>query len=52
MEWLLIISGIHIILLFLKEYDKNYRKDWWMMSDEIIKYGIADKIITDLADIY
>lgn len=35
-----------------KEYDKNYRKDWWMMSDEIIKYGIADKIITDLSDIY
>ena len=35
-----------------KEYDKNYRKDWWLMSDEIIKYGIADKIITDLSEIF
>lgn len=35
-----------------KEYDKNYRKDWWLMSDEIIKYGLADKVITDLSEIY
>lgn len=32
-------------------YDKNYRRDWFMFSDEIIKYGVADKIITDLNEI-
>ena len=32
-------------------YDKNYRRDWFMFSDEIIKYGVADKIITDLSEI-
>ena len=34
-----------------KVYDKNYRKDWFLASDEIIKYGFADKIITDLDEI-
>ena len=28
-------------------YDKNYRVDWFLMSDEILKYSIADCIITD-----
>ncbi len=32
-------------------YDKNYRRDWFMLSDEIIKYSVADKIITDLEEI-
>ena len=32
-------------------YDKNYRRDWFMFSDEIIKYGVADKIIIDLSEI-
>jgi len=35
-----------------KLYVKNYRKDWWMMSNEIISFGIADKIITDLDEIF
>lgn len=34
-----------------KSYDKNYRRDWWMFSDDMIKYGIADVIITDLDEI-
>jgi ATP-dependent Clp protease protease subunit len=34
-----------------KLYEKNYRKDWWLFSDEIIDLGIADKIITDLDEI-
>lgn len=34
-----------------KEYDKNYRRDWFLFSDEIIKYGIADAIVTDLDEI-
>lgn len=29
-------------------YDKNYRKDWFLFSDEMIKLGIADEIVTDL----
>ena len=32
-------------------YDSNYRRDWFMFSDEMIKYGIADKIITDIDEI-
>ena len=35
-----------------KLYIKNYRKDWWLMSDEIISLGLADKIITDLDEIF
>ena len=32
-------------------YDKNYRRDWFMFSNEIIEFGVADKIITDLDEI-
>ena len=35
-----------------KQYVKNYRKDWWLMSDEIISLGVADKIITDLDELF
>lgn len=28
--------------------EAQYRKDWYMFSDDIIKYGVADEIITDL----
>jgi ATP-dependent Clp protease, protease subunit len=28
-------------------YDKNYRVDWFLTSDEILKYQIADCIITE-----
>lgn len=35
-----------------KIYTKNYRKDWWLMSDEIISLGLADKVITDLDEIF
>ena len=31
-----------------EEYDENYRRDWWLFSDEMIVRGIADEIITDL----
>lgn len=31
--------------------DRNYRRDWFMFSDEAIKYGVADEIITDLDEI-
>lgn len=29
-------------------YDRNYRRDWFMFSDEIIELGIADEIVTDI----
>ena len=35
-----------------KLYTKNYRKDLWLMSNEIISSGIADKIITDLDEVF
>lgn len=33
------------------DYDKNYRRDWFMMSDEIIKYGIADKVVNCIDEV-
>lgn len=34
-----------------EEYDKNYRRDWWILSEDAIKLGVADKIITNLDEI-
>lgn len=34
-----------------EDYDKNYRRDWFLFSDEVIEFGIADKIITNLDEI-
>lgn len=35
-----------------KDYDKNYRRDWWIFAEDAVdKYHIADKIITDLDEI-
>lgn len=31
-----------------EEYDKNYRKDWFLLPDEIIKYGLADEVIENI----
>ena len=31
--------------------DKNFRRDWFLLSDEIIEYGIADSIITDICEV-
>lgn len=35
----------------IKQYEKNYRRDWWLFSDECIDIGVADVIITDLDEI-
>lgn len=29
-------------------YDANYRRDWFLFSDEMIELGIADEIVTDI----
>lgn len=29
-------------------YDRNYRRDWFLFSDEMIDLGIADEIVTDI----
>jgi ATP-dependent Clp protease protease subunit len=34
-----------------KLYEKNYRSDWWLFSEECIELGIADFIVTDLEQI-
>lgn len=34
-----------------KDYDRNYRRDWWILGDEAIRLGVADKIITNLDEI-
>lgn len=31
--------------------DINYRRNWFLFSNDVIKYGIADKIITDISEI-
>lgn len=31
--------------------EKNYRRDWFIFSDEAIKYGIADKIVDNIYEI-
>ena len=31
--------------------DKNYRRDWFLFSEDVIKYGIAEKIITDIDEV-
>ena len=31
--------------------DKNYRRDWFLFSEDVIKYGIADKIVTDIDEV-
>ena len=32
-----------------KTFNKNKNKDWYLTSDELIKYNIVDEIITDLS---
>ena len=29
-------------------YDSNYRRDWFMFSDEMIRLGVADEVLQDL----
>jgi len=35
----------------IKQYEKNYRRDWWLFAEECIDIGVADVIITDLDEI-
>jgi len=35
-----------------EDYDKNYRRDWWIFADDCInRYGIADKIVKNIDEI-
>ena len=34
-----------------EEYDRNYRNEWYMTSEEMLGYGIVHKIIDDLDDL-
>ena len=35
-----------------EEYEKNYRKDWWIFAEDCVNtYGIADKIVTNIMEI-
>ena len=40
-----ILSSTHISE---EQYDQNYRRDWFMFSDEMIELGIADEIVADI----
>jgi len=35
----------------IEQYEKNYRRDWWLFSEDCIALNIADRIITDLDEI-
>lgn len=43
-----ILSHTRITSELMKE---NYRRDWYMFSEDAIYYGVADKIITDIDEI-
>ena len=45
------MAKIAIISYAEDEYDRNYRRDWWILGDEAIRLGVADKIITSLDEI-
>ena len=32
-----------------KTFNKNKNKDWYLSSDELLKYHVIDEIITDLS---
>lgn len=34
------------------EYQAKYRSDWYMTSEEIIEYGVADKIINTMDELF
>ena len=34
-----------------EDYIRNYRRDWYMFADEMIEYGVADKIVTDISEV-
>lgn len=34
-----------------KEYDENYRRDWWLFAEDCINYKIADKIVMNIKEI-
>ena len=34
-----------------KTFNKNRNKDWYLSSDELLKYGVIDEIITDVTTI-
>lgn len=33
-------------------YDKNYRRNWWLDSNEIIQYGLADHVIKNIEELF
>lgn len=35
-----------------KEYDENYRKNWWLDANEIVEKGVADHIITNISQLF
>lgn len=33
-------------------YDKNYRRNWWLTADEIIKLGLADHVVENIEELF
>lgn len=34
-----------------KTFNKNRNKDWYLSSDELLKYGVINQVITDITTI-
>ena len=34
-----------------KTFNKNRNKDWYLSSDELLRYGVIDEVITDITKI-
>lgn len=37
--------------IYEKTFDKHKKSDWYLTGEELITYGVADKIVEDFADI-
>jgi ATP-dependent protease ClpP protease subunit len=35
-----------------QEYDKRYREDWWFQAEDLIKYKVADRIVTNISELF
>ena len=34
------------------EYEKNYRRNWWLDADDIIRYGLADHVVKSIDELF
>ncbi len=35
-----------------EEYDKRYREDWWFQAEDLINYGVAQRIVNNIEELF